>query len=314
MTNKLGFHVASASRKGASDLLKAGAALVTMVDQNMIAEAKAAGAITTFRTKRVPGEDNPLGIDRESLANMPGRAFDWLKALFPIWAANAGAHFYHLNNEWDIGDLDAGRKINAFTLEAMRIADGAGYKLAVFNFSMGCPSDNLANGQPCSMEDRLETILPALSYAAAHDHAVSLHVHTDRGDLPGTGEALALRFQRLLRYCKAHGFLPKVVITELSNGTGGIQPNMTRYLTAINWWNMAVQASEFAPQVLGGALYGFNAAETIAPAVPSLVKLMQIMAPPPDPIVTYRGTCPASVYDRVSAQVMAAGGTIEKVA
>jgi hypothetical protein len=321
MSTKLGFHVASAKRSGAGDLLRAGAALVVCVDQNMIDEAKRAGAVVAFRTQRIGKErlDNPKGIDNESLSNIPARAFEWMKQILPIWKANQGAHYYLNNNEWDIGTLDAGVKINTFALECMRIAETMGYKLGVFNFSTGCPSDDPVDGKRVTMEQRMETILPALSYAAAHGHAVSLHVHTaGKGSLPETGEWIALRFQRLLRFCRVHGFLPKILITELSNGTGGVQPNPAVYLSAVRWWNAAVQASEFKDQVVGGALYGFNADanETLTPVVPQLVQIMtsQPTPPPqPDQIVVYRGTCPLSAWERVAAQVVAAGGTIERL-
>ncbi len=315
---KLGFHVASDKRTGAGELLAAGAPLVVCVDQNMIEEAKRAGAVVAFRAKKAPGGDNPQGIDHEHVSNMPARAFALMKTVTPIWKQNPGADYYLPNNEWDIGDLDSGALINAFAMECMKIADALGFKLGILNFATGCPSDDPANGRPCSMEERLDTVLPALSYAAAHDHAISLHVHAvDHGDLQTTGEAIALRYRRLVRFCQVHGFTPKILITELSNGVGGVEPNMTRYLAAMEWWDQAVQADPLGKYVVGGALYGFNAGETLTPAVPHLVKIMRRgRAAPPDPvaepIAKFRGTCLQSNFERIAALVMAAGGTIER--
>lgn len=322
---KLGFHVASDKRTGVGELLKAGAALAVCCDQNMIVEAKRAGAVVAFRTQKAPGEDNPHGIDREELSNIPARAFEWMNALIPVWKQNAGADYYLVNNEWDIGDLKAGMLINVFALECMKMAELFGYRLGILNFSTGCPSDDPIEGLACSMEDRLIMVLPALQYAAAHDHAISLHVHAvDRGDLQVTGEAIALRYRRLLRFCQNHGFTPKILITELSNGVGGVEPNMSRYLAAIEWWDQAVQKDPMGKHVVGGALYGFNEAETLTPAVARIAEIMRRTheepqpEPQPEPekdvMVQFRGTCLESSFDRIAAAVMSNGGTIEKTA
>lgn len=291
-------------------MLDAGAPLVMLVNQNMIAEAHQHGACVVFRAQP-GGLDNPLGIDRAMLVDIPAIAAHWMSTMIPIWTKNRGADYYAVNNEWDIGTLASGKAISAFALECMSIADSADLKLCIFNFSKGCPSDDPVDGQRVTMEDRLETILPALTYATEHGHLIGLHAH---GELIASGEFIALRHDRFLRFCKAHGFIPTVAITELSNGVGGVEPNMKEYLKAVTWWDQQIRASEFADHVIGGALYGFNAAESIGAAVPHLVKIMRAApVPPDDPIVNFKGTCPAALYDRVAAQVMAAGGTIARM-
>jgi hypothetical protein len=314
---KLGFHVASGNRNGAGDLLKAGAALVVCVDQDMIAEAKRAGACVAFRTKP-KGLDNPEGIDTVIISAIPALADAWMQKVMPIWSLNPGADYYLPNNEWDIGSTYTGKLINEFALACMKIADAHGFKLGVFNFSTGCPSDDPVNGVATTMEKRMNEIIPALIYATNHGHAISLHVHAvDKGDLQTTGENIALRYQRFLRYCAINGLHPKVIITELSNGVGGIEPNPNKYLESIHWWDLQAQAGEFSGQLVGGALYGFNAAETLSPLVSRIAAVMRMsVTPPPQPstIVNFRGTCPEPLYEKVSAAAMSAGASIEKVA
>lgn len=313
---KLGFHVASASRNGAGDLLKAGAALVVCVDQNMIGEAKRAGAVVAYRHKP-DGLDNPEGIDQRTVAAIPPVAEAWMNRIMPEWAKNLGADYYLINNEWDIGSAESGHAINEFTLACMKIADAHGFKTGVFNFSTGCPSDDPSRGA-LTMEQRMNTIMPALIYATNHGHAISLHVHAvNHGNLKDTGENIALRYRRFLRYCAINGLKPNVIITELSNGVGGIEPNPGAYLEAIRWWDSEAQTGEFKDQLIGGALYGFNAAETLSPLVPKIAAVMRMTPTPPQPppaaIVSFRGTCPESRFETVSAVVVSAGATIEKV-
>lgn len=312
MRTLLGFHVASSKRTGVVDLLKAGARCVVMVDQNMIGEARAADAITAFRTKQVKGEDNPLGIDHEALANIPARAIAWMQQIEPIWARNLGATYYLPNCEWDIGDLDAGAKINSFAIECMKYGESRGYRLGILNFATGNPNDNPIAGAPCSMEQRLDTVLPALRYCQQHGHMVSLHIH---GDLLRGDETIALRFNRLLRYCSARGFLPQVMITELSNGVGGIEPNLTEYLAAIAAWDKAARASPFVGQLLGAALYGFNAAETLRGGVPQIAAVMRAASdqdtPPAPTTISFRGEIARDQYAALAAFVTSRGGKIE---
>lgn len=317
---KLGFHVASASRNGAGDLLKAGARLVVMLDQNMISEANHAGAVTIFRTQQGKGLDNPPGAVDMNYADMPRVAASWMASLIPIWSKNPGAKYYALNNEWDITATTSGMLLNLFTLECMKIAEAAGYPLCIFNWAEGNPSDDpVADGTPLSMEERLVTVLPALAHAVAAGHIIGLHVHADKSnDLQATGEHIALRHERFFRFCETYGMIPTVAITELSNGVGGVEPSLGKYLQAIAWWDQQVRSSKYADHILGGALYGFNAAETLSPAVPQLVKLMRKMPSPSpspviDPVVTFRGTCLQTRFTEIVEHVTRIGGTIERL-
>lgn len=315
---KLGFHVASHKRTSVDALLRAGAALVVCVDQDMIAEAQRYGAVVAFRHKP-GGLDNPEGIDEASLADMPRIAADWMDRLMPVWRKNPGADYYLPNNEWDIGTVESGHKINEFTLACLKIANANGFKLGILNFSTGCPSDDPAGGNPLTMEQRMNAIMPALIKATHDGHVISLHVHAvDRGDLQKTGEDIALRWRRFLRYCAINGLAPKVIITELSNGVGGVEPNQSHYLEAIRWWDSEAQTGEFRDQLVGGALYGFNVAETLTPAALKIAAVMKMQPivqppspPPPPAIVCFRGTCRGDAWDHVAAQVVAAGGAVE---
>jgi hypothetical protein len=321
----LGFHVASASRTGARDLLKAGAAFVALVDQNMIKEAHDAGAIVSYRTQRYTPRkmlDNPEGIDRAALADIPAIAATWMKAMIASWQQNLGAEFYLPNNEWDIGDLEAGARINVFALECMRIAEPLGYHLGIMNWSKGCPSDDrLPNGQACSMSDRLLTVEPALRHASEHGHALSLHVHADNSaDLPNTGEHIAHRWKRIVRFCLNRGFEPPpILITELLDATSGWAAHPDPFLAALRWFDESVRADPLGHYVLGAAVYGFNAAETIAPIVPHFVRLLreaQPIAPPvpppePKPFRVLTVTCDPANADRLIQVITANGGKVQ---
>ncbi len=275
---KLGAHVAAARRNGLGELFEAGLACVVMVDQNVIADAKRAKAFSAFRTQRSKiGADNP-----PNLLQNPDVAEAWMKSLQPIWQMNAGADCYIVNNELDIGLLTDATALNIFYLRCMQIADNWNLKIGICSFSTGCPSDDGA----LTLEQRWTPMLPAIKYASEHGHVVVLHAHSLNQSLIETGEDIALRHQRSLRFFAKHGYRPRVLIGELSNGVGGVEPNLVGYLDNIVWWDTQVATSEWREQVIGGALYGFNEAETITPAVPRLAQWIsqQHPVPPPPPI------------------------------
>lgn len=148
-------------------------------------------------------------------------------------------------------------------------------------FILDRPSDDAG----LTLEQRWESLLPAVQYAAAHGHVVVLHAHAvNYGPLSQTGESIAYRHERSLRFFAQHRIRPLVIVGELSNGVGGIEPALTEYMREITAWDQHVMASPWRDQVLGGALYGFNAAESIAGAVAPLAQWIESHPTPTDPI------------------------------
>jgi len=280
--SKLGVHVASSARNGFGRLLAAGAPLVVAVDQDVMAEAHAASALVAFRTQRSPmGEDNPPGLLDVPLADVPLLATRWMEALWPIYRSNPSADWYIVNNELDVSTIESAMKLNAFFLACMSWCDSRGIKAGICSFSTGCPSDDGG----LTLEQRWQPLLPAVRYAAEHGHVVVLHAHAmQHGPLTRTGNDIAYRHERSLRYFAQHNIYPMVIVGELSNGVGGVEPTLDEYLAEMKIWDEHVMVSEWRDQVLGGALYGFNAAESIASAVTPLAEWIASHPTPTDPI------------------------------
>lgn len=309
----IGVQISSSSRTEFGEWLDACAvsgapvACVFAVDQEVARETKRRSprTVTFFRSKQSPlGEDNPEGI----LTNpdVEGVAEAWMASLKPHYQTNSGFDYAVFNNEWDVGDRDAGEKINRFNLRCMQIVDrwGLGFRAGALSFSTGCPSDDkLPDGTPLSLEQRLETILPAIQYACEHGHVLVFHVHGQ--DIIHSGESIALRIHRILRYladASQHpefgSLRPLCAFGEFSNGVEGIEPNYTEWLQAVTWHDNQLRNSPWRDQIIGFALYGYTAAATIAPAIDDLIIWMTGLPelpvitpidppPPPDPIRQY---------------------------
>lgn len=292
----LGVHVASGRRTGLSEILSAGPAVVVAVDQNIVDEVRrlAPRAAIAFRTQQPDGEDNPPGLLSTPLADIPLLAAAWCESRWPIWQSNPGADYYIVNNELDVSDLDSAAHLNAFFLACMAWCEAHGLKAGICSFSTGCPSDDGG----LTLEQRWTPLLPAVEYAALHGHVIVLHAHAmDHGPLGDTGESIAYRHERSLRFFAQHGLKPNVLIGELSNGVGGVEPSAAEYMTQISAWDLHVMASPWRAQVLGGALYGYNAGETLTPAAIAIATWIVEHPTPEDPVDP-----PAPIirhYDRV---------------
>ena len=124
-----------------------------------------------------------------------------------------------------------------------------------------------------------------MSYAEQHGHVIVLHAHPmHHGPLTATGEDIAYRHERSLRYFAQHGYKPLVLIGELSNGVGGVEPSAAEYLAQISAWDLHVMDSVWRDQMIGGALYGFNADETLTPAAGQIAQWIDEHPTPTDPI------------------------------
>ena len=295
--SKLGIHVASDKRTGFGDLLKAGAPLVVSVDQNVIAECHAAGAFVAFRTQKSSmGEDNPPGLIDAPASQVSSLAAQWMVSLKPIYDLNSGADCYIVNNELDIVTMDSAINLSLFYLRCMELADLWRIKIGICSFSSGNPTDDGG----FTLEQRWLPLVPAIKYAQDHGHYIVLHAHQlTNVSMIKNGEDESLRHQRTLRYFASQNLYPKVIIGELSNGVGGVEPTLDEYMLNVQWWDQQVMNSVWRDQVIGGALYGFNAAETIRTAVPNLVQWIEahptpVDVPPPvgvgDPRVDYART------------------------
>lgn len=291
--SELGVHVASGNRTGLGEILDAGPAVVVAIDQDVRAEVRqrAPGAKLAFRTQQPDGNDNPPGLLETPLADIPLVAARWCESRWPIWQSNAGADWYIVNNELDVSTLESAQKLNAFFLACMAWCEGVGLRAGICSFSTGCPSDDGG----LTLEQRWQPLLPAVAYAALHGHVIVLHAHAmDHGPLSRTGENIAYRHERSLRYFAQHGIKPLVIIGEVSNGVGGVEPNVSDYMVEIGAWDVHVMDSVWRDQVIGGALYGFNAAETLRPAASQIASWIAThptpitpIEPPPDPIRMY---------------------------
>jgi hypothetical protein len=293
--SKLGIHVASSKRNGFGQLLSAGVACVVSIDQNIMAEVreKAPKAVIAFRTQQSPiGEDNPPGLIDAPLAQVPAIADAWMDSLLPIWARNPGADYYLVNNELDVSTLHSAQALNAFYLRCMVRAEAHDLRLGIGSFSTGCPSDDAG----LTLEQRWEPLLPAVEHAAIFGHVMVLHAHALGANLMDVAEDIAFRHERSLAYFAQHGLNSKVLLGEISNGTGGVQPSLDTFMVNVGWWDVRAMNSPWRKQVIGAALYGFNAGETLTPAVGELVDWIQThpdpIAPPPPPIEPRQ-------YDRV---------------
>lgn len=292
--SELGVHVASNNRTGFGEILDAGPAVVVSVDQNVMAEVRrrAPGAVIAFRTQLPDGADNPPGLLETPIADIPLVATRWCESRYPIWAGNPGADYYIVNNELDVSTIESAEKLNAFFLACMAWCETNNLRAGICSFSTGCPSDDGG----LTLEQRWAPLLPSVAYAEQHGHVLVLHAHAmEHGPLSTTGQSIAYRHERSLLYFAQHGLTPEVIIGELSNGVGGVEPDVTKYMAEIGAWDVHVMESPWRDQVIGGALYGFNAAETLRPAASAIsswiaanpTPIDPIDPPPPDPIRQY---------------------------
>lgn len=279
--SKLGASVSTAARNRFGEVLAAGAPLLSLIDQNTIEEAHQHGAVAVFRTQRgTMGEDNPPSFMDRPLSEMAALGRAYLDSQWGIWQQNAGADWYAINNEQDVGTLDHALKLNEFFWGAMQRADELGVKLCICNFSTGCPNDEGG----LTLEQRWEPLLSAVAYAEQHGHIIGLHAHAGaEGNLIGTGESIAFRHERTLRYFAQHGLHPRVAMTELSNGVEGIEPNLAVWWQQMTAWDLHVMESPWRGQVIGAALYGWTADATLTPAVDVWTQWLIAHPDPVDP-------------------------------
>lgn len=266
----LGLHIASGVRPRFGDYLRAGLSCVVCLEQNVQSEVKSISPSTkTFwRTQKPKGLDNPQGFMDFSVEQMPAVATNWMNGLRPYWLLNKHDVLI-VNNEQDIGTLESGRKLNAFNLQCMKVAESWGDKVGICSYSTGNPTDD--GGLTC--EQRWETVLESVQYALEHGHYLVLHAHINqqKDHFGDTG----FRHERALRFFEARGLKTSrewIVLGEWSNGTGGVQNNTYDYMNNVRAWDTYALSSPYSTNLVGAALYGFNSAETLQDATPQLLE------------------------------------------
>ncbi len=305
----LGLHIASAKRPRFGEYLALSSSdspisCVVSLEQNVQSEVKtkSPSTLTLWRTQRNPmGEDNPPSFMDIPLDNMTTMAQLWMSGLKPYWDMNRHDVLI-VNNEQDIGTLEHGRKLNAFFLECMRIAETWGTHIGICSFSTGNPSDDGG----LTLEQRWETMLPAVSKAASQ-HYLILHAHTHPQKLhfADTG----FRHERSLRYFESRGiksYRRWIVLGEWSNGVGGVENNLYDYMDNVASWDTYALNSPYSAQLVGAALYGFNAAETLDSATDQLLSYIKAhpgvvvnSIPPVPSVITVTPGGPVQVVTQV---------------
>ena len=98
--------------------------------------------------------------------------------------------------------------------------------------------------------------------------------------------SIAYRHERVLRFWEAQGVnpMPKIVFGELSNGVGGVEPDLTKYMEQITLWDEHVMRSRWRNQIIGAALYGYNVAENIGTAAGRIATWIADHPTPTDPV------------------------------
>lgn len=288
----LGLHIASSRRNRFGeylDLSGAGSPIscVVSLDQNVQAEvkSKSPSTLTLWRTHYNPlGEDNPPGFMDIPLENMAATARNWMAGLKPLWDKNVHDALI-VNNEQDVGTLEHARKLNAFFLECMRIAETWGVQIGICSFSTGNPSDDGG----LTLEQRWQPLLPAVAQCVGNGHYLILHAHAHpQKDQFGD---IGFRHERDIRYFESQGIhaaRPWIVLGEWSNGVGGVEDSLTDYMDNVKAWDNYAMNSAYSSQLVGAALYGFNAAETLDSATSQLLEWIRthpgrVVIQPPAP-------------------------------
>lgn len=181
---------------------------------------------------------------------------------------------------------------------------GNEFKFVIFNCANGTP--------PYPSEDggvAYSNIARACAVAKAGGHMMAVHEYGNVWD----GNTL-LRYRKLADYLRDHNALCPIVITEASIDESTF-PGVDRFMAWCKRYDAELMKDDYivgaALWTLGGGWCDFHPA---LPALGQYIATVQPSAPPPpDPIVSFRGTCPQSVWDHVATAAVSAGATIERV-
>ena len=188
----------------------------------------------------------------------------------PTWLRFPEVNAWELFNEYS---SDWGWQ-GAFFIEMMKRADEAGLKLVLYAFSAGNPPLNNAT---------IAEIAPALRYAMAHGHYLSVHEYG--GIVPNDpdtlrGSILALRYRQLYAALPADA-RPRLIVSEAGQAGGyefiGVQPFIEDYA----WYSARLAEDHYVVGVAAWTLGNWGSAN-FQDALPALADyLISVETPAP---------------------------------
>ena len=244
MSSKLGFHRVQGSANGIGDLLRACheagrpvAVYKCVDDAGPLIEANIYGATTIYRADGLG--DTPPG----NFAGDPAAAAAaWMEKQIAHWQTlPARADYYEVINEPDPDSLAGYGWLRDFTLKCMDLAERVGYHLAIFSFATGVPE-----------LDEFRVLLPALRWAAARGHVLSLHEYGKEdvpagwdGTMRSTAPWLATRYRMYYREVlnpAGLGRLP-LYITECApfGGYNWREQGVAAFFDDVTWYDAELQ-------------------------------------------------------------------------
>lgn len=193
---------------------------------------------------------------------------------------------------------DAVRKaqwLNTWMITALNIADGLGFKLALFSFPTGSPpllKWNEVNTSQIQVPSNPECqavvwhyLLPALRHGKQSGAVLSLHAYWEDRD-PSVDRRDALRYRDLMRILPSDAQLP-IVISEASSGNGyNTSLHGQRWIDNMGKWDTELMKD---PIILAGCAFqlGVGAESNLAEIMPQYGDYIAAhptpIGPPPNP-------------------------------
>lgn len=248
MPSKLGVHIVQGARNGYGHIYLKGAheagapvPLVKSIDDYApLEEAKATDpkTVTIFRTFRE--KDTPEG---NFTGDPVAVAQAWMQRQMQHWQPGRADYFEPIN-EPDPATLEGYRWLNDFSMECMRIAEPAGFKLCLYNFAAGVPEVH-----------EFRELLPSLRRARDHGHVLGLHEYGlgETGSMRDSAGGTTLRYRLFYdEVLKPAGLSDlKIFITEAAP-RGGHHFEPGTFLDDVLWYDSEVRQD---PYVIGVALF-----------------------------------------------------------
>ncbi len=266
--NKLGVHVSAGPRNGFGQFLatcfNAGrpVPVVFAVDQDIMPDLQRYSPTTigVYRHQPAGTNGNPQGF----LTGDPiGLAHAWMNQIMVNWRLNPGFNYYAPINEPGFGTAAEGMWLNTFMLECETIAEENGFKLALYAFSAGNPSDDGG----LTLEQRWSLLSLSMQHAKANGHVLLLHEYglgpqsgNPSGLLETSAPFLALRYRRTYAALKTFGGDVPIIVSEAS-ADNGFTGNAGRWLPDAEWYDQQLAQDDY---VIGCCLYQVGGPENWA--------------------------------------------------
>src|SRR3972149_6558183 len=191
----------------------------------------------------------------------------------PTWIRFPEVDAWELFNEFS---SDWGWQ-SAFFIEMMKRADEAGLKLVLYAFSAGNPPPD---------EAILAEMTPALRYAMAHGHYLSVHEYGGVAPLdPDTlqGSILALRYRQLYAALPEDA-RPQLIVSEAGQSGGCCFIGKQAFIEDYAWYDAQLAEDDYVIGVAAWTLGNWGSAN-FQDALPALADyLISFEPPPPAPI------------------------------